>query len=52
MTVFENMDVRTAEKQEQHTLEACKVMENELKSTLVGLAQHLFGQGLELLVYG
>lgn len=44
MTAFENNGVRTAEKQEKHTLEACEVMVNELKSSLVALAQHLFGQ--------
>ncbi|KAJ9589668.1 hypothetical protein L9F63_017112 [Diploptera punctata] len=44
MEVFDKMGARTAEKQERHTLEACKVMEDELKSTLVALARHLFGQ--------
>lgn len=35
------------EKQACHTLEAVKLMEYELKSTLVGLAKHLFGDSIE-----
>jgi hypothetical protein len=46
MAVFENRGNRTAQKQERHTLEASKVMENELKTTLAVLAQDLFGQGV------
>jgi hypothetical protein len=46
MAVFENQGVRTMEKQETHTLEASKIMEDELKTTLVVLAQALFGQGV------
>lgn len=34
-------------KQECHTLEAVKLMEHELKSTLMGLAKHLFGQNIK-----
>ncbi|XP_021914119.1 probable phenylalanine--tRNA ligase, mitochondrial isoform X5 [Zootermopsis nevadensis] len=44
MAVFENEGERTAQKQEAHTLEASKIMEDELKSTLIVLAQDLFGQ--------
>ncbi|XP_069687700.1 probable phenylalanine--tRNA ligase, mitochondrial isoform X1 [Periplaneta americana] len=44
MAVFEKGGVRTAEKQESHTVEASKIMEDEVKSTLVALAQNLFGQ--------
>jgi hypothetical protein len=46
VAVFENEGERTAQKQETHTLEASKIMEDELKSTLVVLAQDLFGQGV------
>lgn len=35
------------EKQTCHTLEAVKLMEYELKSTLVGLAKHLFGEDIK-----
>lgn len=34
-------------KQNYHTLEAVKLMEYELKSTLMGLAKHLFGQNID-----
>lgn len=34
-------------KQACHTLEAVKLMEHELKSTLIGLAKHLFGDGIK-----
>jgi len=47
MAVFEREGVRTVEKQEAHTLESSKVMELELKTTLVVLAQSLFGQGVK-----
>jgi len=49
MAVFERESVRTVEKQETHTLEASKIMELELKTTLVVLAQSLFGQGVNFL---
>jgi len=49
MAVFEREGVRTVEKQEVHTLEASKIMELELKTTLVVLAQSLFGQGVNFL---
>lgn len=51
MAVFESEGERTAQKQEAHTLEASKIMEDELKSTLIVLAQDLFGQGVELLYH-
>lgn len=35
------------EKQACHSLEAVKLMEHELKNTLVGLARHLFGENIE-----
>lgn len=46
MPIFENHGIRTAEKQETHSLEASKIMEEELKATLVVLTQALFGQGV------
>jgi hypothetical protein len=49
MAVFEDEGVRTVDKQETHTLEASKIMEDELKTTLVVLAQSLFGQGVNFL---
>lgn len=49
MAIFENEGVRTVEKQGAHTLEASKIMEDELKTTLVVLAQSLFGQGVNFL---
>jgi hypothetical protein len=48
MPVFEHHGIRTAEKQEAHSLEASKVMEEELKTTIVVLTQALFGQGVTL----
>ncbi|KAJ8925564.1 hypothetical protein NQ315_009404 [Exocentrus adspersus] len=51
LNVFEegnNRAFTTAqEKQACHTLEAVKLMEYELKNTLVGLAKHLFGEDVE-----
>lgn len=44
MPIFENNGIRTAEKQETHSLEASKIMEEELKASLVMLTQDLFGQ--------
>lgn len=35
------------EKQPCHTLEAVKLMEHSLKTTLVGLAKHLFGENIQ-----
>nr|CAD7393386.1 unnamed protein product [Timema cristinae] len=46
LQVFEKSGMRTEDKQQEHTLEATKLMETELKSTLLCLAQSLFGQGL------
>ena len=36
---------RTQDKQETHTMDATKLVEYSLKSTLLGLAKHLFGKG-------
>jgi hypothetical protein len=48
MAIFENHGIRTAEKQEAHSLVASKIMEEELKTTIVVLTQALFGQGVTL----
>lgn len=53
LNIFEENGTKAAfvggqEKQECHTLEACKLMEHELKSTLTGLAQTLFGTNVEM----
>ncbi|XP_047120104.1 probable phenylalanine--tRNA ligase, mitochondrial [Schistocerca piceifrons] len=45
--VFEKKSQRTAAKQACHTLAATKHMEHELKQTLEGLAETLFGSGFQ-----
>ncbi|KAJ8870394.1 hypothetical protein PR048_029415 [Dryococelus australis] len=45
--VFERGGKRTDSKQEMHSLEATKVLSHELKTTLVGLAQSLFGPDVQ-----
>ncbi|XP_060536665.1 probable phenylalanine--tRNA ligase, mitochondrial [Cylas formicarius] len=49
--IFEASDdaesIRGQEKQPCHTIEAVKIMEEELKSTLEGLAKSLFGEKIE-----
>ena len=45
LSIFENSK-RTADKQESHSLEAAKLLEYDLKKTLSGLADCLFGKGL------
>lgn len=45
LRLFEHRGIETHEKQGCHTLESVKVMEYELKNTLTGLAQALFGPG-------
>lgn len=45
LKLFEHLGRETADKQGCHTLEAVKIMEQELKSTLIGLAQAIFGKG-------
>ncbi|KAF2900351.1 hypothetical protein ILUMI_05833 [Ignelater luminosus] len=48
LKIFDNKNktciINGQAKQDCHTLEACKLMEHELKSTLVGLAKELFGE--------
>ena len=36
---------RTPEKQEQHTMEAAKLLEHDLKTALLALTMDLFGSG-------
>lgn len=43
LQLFEHRGVESPEKQGCHTLECVKIMEHELKSTLLGLAQNIFG---------
>lgn len=45
LRLFEHKALETREKQGCHTLEAVKLMEHELKNTLIGLATTLFGSG-------
>jgi len=45
LRLFEHRGTESAEKQACHSLEAVKVMEQELKSTLTSLAQAIFGKG-------
>lgn len=45
LKLFEHRGTETAEKQGCHTLEAVKIMEQELKSTLTGLVKAIFGKG-------
>lgn len=45
LRLFEHKGIETDEKQACHTLESVKIMEHELKNTLISLAQTLFGSG-------
>lgn len=45
LRLFEHRGIETDEKQACHTLESVKLMEHELKNTLMGLAQMLFESG-------
>ena len=46
LTLFEDSRHRSIDKQESHTIDAVKLVEHDLKHTLLGLAQKLFGKGL------
>lgn len=46
LKLFEHRGTESAEKQACHSLEAVKIMEQELKSTLTSLAQAIFGKGI------
>ncbi|XP_033327111.2 phenylalanyl-tRNA synthetase, mitochondrial isoform X2 [Megalopta genalis] len=48
LKLFEHRGIENNEKQGCHTLEAVKIMEHNLKNTLTGLAQTLFGQNVQL----
>ena len=45
LSLFEAGGRRTAQKQQCHTLEAVKLVEHNLKSTLTRLVTSLFGKG-------
>uniref|UniRef100_A0A3B5QRL8 Phenylalanyl-tRNA synthetase 2, mitochondrial n=1 Tax=Xiphophorus maculatus TaxID=8083 RepID=A0A3B5QRL8_XIPMA len=45
LSLFERGGRRTAQKQESHSLEAVKLVEFDLKTTLTRLVTHLFGPG-------
>ncbi|XP_066600545.1 probable phenylalanine--tRNA ligase, mitochondrial [Prorops nasuta] len=47
LKLFETNGIETEEKQVCHTLEAVKIMEHMLKTTLIGLAKHLFGEAIK-----
>ncbi|XP_072757460.1 probable phenylalanine--tRNA ligase, mitochondrial [Anoplolepis gracilipes] len=47
LKLFEHRGIESVEKQGCHTLEAVKVMEQELKNTLIGLAQVVFGKEIQ-----
>ncbi|CAK9821150.1 Probable phenylalanine--tRNA ligase, mitochondrial [Anthophora plagiata] len=47
LKLFEHRGVESNEKQACHTLESVKVLEHELKNTLTGLAQILFGSEVQ-----
>lgn len=44
LSVFEQ-GKRTSDKQQSHTMDAVKLLEHDLKNSLVGLVYHLFGSG-------
>ncbi|KAM9839800.1 phenylalanine--tRNA ligase, mitochondrial isoform 1-T3 [Aulostomus maculatus] len=48
LSLFEVGGRRTSQKQEAHTLEAVKLVEFNLKQTLMQLVTHLFGEELEV----
>ena len=45
LSLFESGRRRTPHKQATHTLEAVKLVEHDLKTTLTRLVTHLFGAG-------
>ncbi|KAL0119719.1 hypothetical protein PUN28_007868 [Cardiocondyla obscurior] len=47
LKLFEHRGTECAEKQACHSLEAVKIMEQELKSTLTSLAQAIFGKDVQ-----
>ncbi|XP_025115953.1 phenylalanine--tRNA ligase, mitochondrial-like isoform X1 [Pomacea canaliculata] len=47
LSIFETEGKRMPDKQEDHSMEAAKLLEHSLKNTLMGLALHLFGRDTE-----
>ncbi|XP_029159396.1 probable phenylalanine--tRNA ligase, mitochondrial [Nylanderia fulva] len=47
LKLFEHRGIESPEKQGCHTLEVVKIMEQELKNTLVNLAQVIFGKDIQ-----
>ena len=48
MELFDSIKIKTPEKQGFHTLEAVKLVEFNLKQTLVRIMEHLCGEGVEM----
>lgn len=48
MELFAKNEERTDERQAVHTLEAVKLVEFDLKSTLSGIVENLCGEGVEM----
>ena len=48
LEIFGNDKNQTQEKQAIHTLEAVKLVEYSLKQTLMGIVEHLCGEGVEM----
>lgn len=48
LEIFGDDKNQTPEKQAIHTLEAVKLVEYSLKQTLVGIVEHLCGEGVEM----
>lgn len=47
LKLFDSQGVETADKQGYHTFESVKVMEHELKNSLIGLAKAIFGKDVQ-----
>lgn len=44
--IFESISIKdTEDRQAEHTVDATKIMEKELKTTLINLVETLFGEG-------